>query len=145
MTTFSLKSQGVNPWPSARSLSRVSAPPWTSVLADSAALRPRFCRVPLAVSCGEPLVSEPLAWWHPRTIKSLRGVVRNVPFVQPKRELIDVAVKMFFAGVMIDAVQPALQDGPDALDAVGMTPTTGVLTRPWLTVSCEKNRPSRSL
>ena len=119
MATFWLKSQGVNPWPSGRFFSLVSAPICSSVLDDSSALRPRFYRVPLAASCDQPFVREALALGgiHER-IKALRGVIGNVPFVQPERELIDVAEQVLFAGVVIDTVQAALQNSPDALDAL---------------------------
>ena len=35
-----------------------------------------------------------------------------VAFVQTESKLIDVAVQMLFAGVVIDTMQTALQDGP---------------------------------
>jgi hypothetical protein len=73
----------------------------------------------LASSLNERLVCEPL----PRRAiyeanESRQGVVFDVSFVQPERKFVNVAVQMLRAGVMIDADQPALQDGKDAFDPV---------------------------
>lgn len=43
----------------------------------------------------------------------------HVTFVEAKGELINVTVQVLVAGVMIDTMQPALHDGPNAFDAVG--------------------------
>lgn len=61
------------------------------------------------------------------TSKPVQRVPLDVAFVQPPRKLLDVAVKMFRAGVVVDAVQPALQDGPHALNRVGGHQTPSVL------------------
>ncbi len=45
-------------------------------------------------------------------------MVFHVAFVQPERKLIDVAGQMLGAGVVIDADQPALENGKNALNAV---------------------------
>jgi hypothetical protein len=44
--------------------------------------------------------------------------VLHVPFVEAEGEFINVAAKMLFAGVMVDANQPALHDRENALRAV---------------------------
>jgi len=43
----------------------------------------------------------------------------HIAVVAAERELVNVAMQVLVAGVMVDAVQPALQDGPNALNAVG--------------------------
>jgi hypothetical protein len=45
-------------------------------------------------------------------------VALHIAIVQAERELIHIAVKMLWAGVVIDAVQAALHNGPNAFDAV---------------------------
>lgn len=91
---------------------------------------PRFDQaVEVWVSCAQPPIREPFTRSRVNErIKPLGGVVRDVPFIQPKRELIDVTEKMLGAGVMIDAVQSALQDGPNALNRVGGYRTARELT-----------------
>ena len=51
----------------------------------------------------------------------------HVPIVQAEREFIDVAAQMLGAGVVIDAMQAAFQDCPDALDAVRSHASAAVL------------------
>ena len=42
----------------------------------------------------------------------------HVSFIEPKSKFIDVAAKMFWAGVMINANQSALENGKDAFNPV---------------------------
>ena len=56
-------------------------------------------------------------------------MVDDVPFVQSPGELIYVSGKMLCGGMVIDTVQATLQNGPDALDPVGVGGTTHVLAR----------------
>src|ERR1035441_8570872 len=71
------------------------------------------------VSLDQPLVRETFsAAGVDETVQPLKGVPLHVAIVQPKRELIDVALQVLRAGVVIDAMKPALQDGPEALNAV---------------------------
>src|SRR5579872_5022581 len=73
-------------------------------------------------SSDEPLVGEPLSGTgHHEAVQALHRVSRDVPLVEAKRKFIDVAEQVLFAGVMVDAMQPALQDGPDALNTVRMS------------------------
>ena len=51
---------------------------------------------------------------------------RNVAFIEPKRELIDVAKQVLGAGVMVDTVQPALEHSPDGFNAVRAHAVLGV-------------------
>ena len=81
-------------------------------------------------SSGQPLVREPLARRRGHeTIEPVQRVPRNVAVVQPPCEFVHVSVKVLRAGVMVDTVQAALQDGPDALNAVGRYRPTGELAR----------------
>src|SRR5579859_2065621 len=117
MTPCSLNSQHV----ATSSPSCVFAPfsPWIS--ADSSGLHRRSCRaLPGRVSSDEPLVREALSGDSiDETIQPQRRMASDVALVQTERELIDVAVKVLSARVMVDSVKPTLQDGPDALNAVG--------------------------
>ena len=72
------------------------------------------------VSLDQPLVRETFsARVVDETIQPLEGVPLYIAIVQAEGELIDVALQVLRAGVMVDAMQPALQDGPYALNAVG--------------------------
>src|SRR5579872_28593 len=80
-------------------------------------------------SSDEPLVGEPLSGTgHHEAVQALHRVSRDVPLVEAKRKFIDVAEQVLFAGVMVDAMQPAFQDGPDTLDGVSGDRTTGKLS-----------------
>ena len=52
----------------------------------------------------------------------------HIAVVQAKCKLLNVAVKVLRACVMVDAMQTTLQHGPDAFDAVGAHTGTGILT-----------------
>ena len=43
----------------------------------------------------------------------------HIAVVKPEREFVHIAVQVLFAGMVIDAVQAALQHRPDAFDAIG--------------------------
>lgn len=60
-------------------------------------------------------------------VQPLHGVAVDVAFVQPERELIDVATKVLLARMVIDADQAALEDGEHALDAVGRDAIADIL------------------
>jgi hypothetical protein len=47
-------------------------------------------------------------------------VVFDVPLVQPKRELVYVALKVLAAERVVGSVEATFQDSPDTFDAVGM-------------------------
>lgn len=58
-------------------------------------------------------------------IEPQKGMTLHVSNVQPESELVNVAMQVFLAGVMIDAMKAALQDSPNRLDAVsGDVPTS---------------------
>lgn len=91
---------------------------WDDTPEPSAQWRP----VPAAVyypSSDQILVSEPLPCnaVH-EAVQPLQGVPLYVALVEPKRELVNVAVQVLITGVVIDAVQSALQNGPNALNPV---------------------------
>src|SRR4051812_43264700 len=131
MATSELKRQGVSPCLFSRSFWPVFSRPSSSVWGGSSSLCPRSNPIPWEASCGEPPVRDPLALGRiHKAIQPSRRVVGYVPLVQPKRKLIDVTAQVLRAGVMVDTVQPTLQDGPNALDAVRVSRTTGVLASP---------------
>ena len=51
-------------------------------------------------------------------VEALERVALYVAFVQPKRKFVNVSAKMLFAGVVVDANNPALHDRENALDAI---------------------------
>ena len=114
-----VKNHRVSPSPSLRPYGPVFLRPYSSVSACKPAPRQSFCReLPAPVSCREPLVCEALAASGiDERVEPRQRVIFHVPFVQPKRELIDIAEQVFLARVMINAMQSALQDRPNALDA----------------------------
>jgi len=98
----------------------VFAPSLPSILADRLGSHPRSCReLQELASPDEPLVRQALANHAVnKAIQPFRGVPCDVPRIQPKREFVNVAVKVFRAGVMIDTMQAPFQDRPNALNTV---------------------------
>src|SRR6185503_1122876 len=81
-------------------------------------------------SCGHLLVRDPLAAHSVnKTVEPFDGVAGNVAFVQSPGKLIDVPSKMLRADMVVDPVNAALQDRPDALNRVGGRWPTGILAR----------------
>lgn len=121
-----------NPRPHrASSFAPVSSRPSSSASVDRPGrhrLSGRARLAPVAFSCGQLLVGDAAAndSIHER-IQPVQGVPGHIAGVQPERELVHVAVEVLAAGVVVDAVKAALQDGPDALDAVGMGRAPDVL------------------
>jgi hypothetical protein len=70
-------------------------------------------------SCREPLIREPLSRnsVHER-VEALERMPSDVPLIQAERKLVNVASKMLLADLVIDAMQSALEDRPDALNAI---------------------------
>src|SRR4051812_48703703 len=104
--------------------------PWhdpTSVSACSAAPYRRSPPPPLAASgfsadpsCDQRLVGKTLAGSPgDEAIEPGQRVQFDVALVQPERELVNVAVQVLWAGMMVDADDAAFEDREDALDAVG--------------------------
>ena len=109
--------------------SRASLPSFCAslpVLILASACTPRLRRrlrptlsVPSVRSLNEPFVSEALASRPTNeAIEPRQGVVLHVTFVQPERKLVNIAIKMLRAGMVIDANQTALENGEDTFDAV---------------------------
>lgn len=110
--------------PSSLAPSFASSRPWTSILAYEPELDQRSCSGSQAVSgCSyssdQILVCQPAAG---RTINEafqpLQRMPRDIAFVQPKSELVNVPAKVLRTDMMIGAVDAALLDGPNAFDAV---------------------------
>src|SRR5208282_4099634 len=81
--------------------------------------RQQLSALVLACSCCEPFVSEP----RPRNrvherIEPLERVPCNVAVVQTEGKLVNVTTEMLLANLVVDAVQPALEDRPDTFDTV---------------------------
>jgi hypothetical protein len=53
-------------------------------------------------------------------------VAFNIAFVQPETEFVNISTKVFFAGMMINAMQTAFQYREYALNAVSCNILTGV-------------------
>ena len=81
--------------------------------------RPQFGQEPSGFSCDEFLVGDALARrCDDEAIQPVKGVAFDVPFIEPKGELVDVSVKVFRTRVMVDTMQPTLHYSPDRLYAV---------------------------
>ena len=113
-----------------RGLSLRSSPPFASssspvlilALADRQAPCRRWRLAPLVCagrSLDQTFVGEPLAR-HAinEAVEPRQGMVLDVSFIEPEGKLVNVAGKVLWAGVMIDANQAALENGEDALNPV---------------------------
>ncbi len=90
----------------------------------------RSYRVPLEASLDQPRISEALAvHCVDKAIEPVKRMPFHVALIEPKRKFVHITVQVFRAGVMVDAVHPALHDGPDALDSICVDRTALVLTR----------------
>jgi hypothetical protein len=75
---------------------------------------------PLVSSFDQRLIGKALASGSPdKTFKSRERVVLNIAFVQAEGKLVNIAAKMFRAGVVIDADQAALENRENALNSIG--------------------------
>jgi hypothetical protein len=54
-----------------------------------------------------------------KAFKTSQCVVLNIPFVKAEGKLVNIAAKMFRAGVMIDAYQAALENRENTFNPVG--------------------------
>ena len=62
-------------------------------------------------------------------------VVCDLAFVQPGRKLVQVALKVLRAGMVVNTDQPAFKDSPNALDAVRGYLTARILSGEVLNVN----------
>jgi hypothetical protein len=70
-------------------------------------------------SLDQRLVSQPLAGHSiHEAVEARQGMVFDVTFVQSEGKFINVAAKMFLAGMMIDAINATLHDRENALNTV---------------------------
>ncbi len=105
-------------WPFSRaSLQAVCVffPAWSSAWADRRELRQQSHQALSGFfdySLGEPFVGQALARSTVnKAIEARHRVIFDVAFIEPEGKFIDVTGKMLRAGVVIDAVQAALEDG----------------------------------
>ena len=83
----------------------------------------------LGTSCGHLLVGDALARYGVnQAVQPFKSVALDVSFVQPERELLNVAVKVLRAGRMVHADDSAFQDRPDCLNRVSVNDPLRVLT-----------------
>jgi hypothetical protein len=84
---------------------RVLAPNKVSAFVDHPTVRQHR---PLKLLCDKVCVSQPLALDRAdKALQPRQGVVPDVALVEPERELIDVAAKVFRAGMVIDPARNA--------------------------------------
>jgi hypothetical protein len=74
-------------------------------------------------------------------IEPVQRVPFHVAIVQAKGEFVNVAMQMLRAGMMVDAVHPALHHRPNRLNRVRVHVAPAVLPAECATVSWSKNRP----
>jgi len=98
----------------------VSSPVSTSVLADKPELHRQWRLVLLvSYSLDQRLIGQPLASHAVHeTVKPRQGMVLHVALIQPERKFINVATKMLFARVMVNAVNAAFHDRENTLNAI---------------------------
>ncbi len=66
----------------------------------------------------------------------VQGMVINRPFIEPEGVLVNVPTKVLTADVVVDALEPGLEDSPYGFSAVGMHFPATYLPSEWFTVSC---------
>jgi len=113
----------LSPWPALRPSVFASCRASSSVSVGRREPRPQ-CHLVFWVSVfsrsldqffiGEPLSGNTVD----EAVKPREGMVLYVAFIEPKRELINVTIKVLWAGVVIDADQAALHNREDTLDPV---------------------------
>jgi hypothetical protein len=96
----------------------------SSVLAYASAPDQRFYRGFLAVwasySSDPIIVGQPLAGHaFDEAFQPLRRMTRHIALVEPESELVNVPAPVLRADVVEGAINAALQDSPNGLDAVG--------------------------
>jgi hypothetical protein len=102
-----------------------------SASADRRGRHPQSRLILLAVSAlslDQPLVGQALALCAAhKTIEPGHGVVLDVALVQPEGKFVNVAIKMFRAGMVVDANQPALEYRENAFHSVRGHAVTDIL------------------
>ncbi len=88
-------------------------------------------------SCRQPRIGQALTFdrVHER-IKTLQGMPLHVALIQPEGELVNIPRQMLRRNLMVNAVDSALQDGPNRFDAVRADRPTRVLTTMTLKYGC---------
>src|SRR5579863_2700642 len=106
-------------------LSSASSQPSILAWGDMREPSARWRLVPVAVSVSDCRSSDPILVGEPlphnschEAVQPLQGMPLHVALIEAERELVNVAVQVLIAGVVVDAVQTALQDRPDAFHAV---------------------------
>jgi hypothetical protein len=122
----------------------VSFPASSSALVDKQGPHPQSHLILLAVSAlslDQRLVGQALALRSSHeAIKPRHGVVFNVAFVQAERKFIDITVKMFRAGMVIDADQPTLKNRENAFHPIRGHVITNIFARAMVDRSVFKTR-----
>src|SRR5208282_4165027 len=78
-------------------------------------------------SCRQLPIGQPLAYdGHDERIQPLKSVTAHVRGIQAEGELINVLGKVLLADLVVNPVDAALQDGPDALNSVGSSAALGI-------------------
>ena len=81
-----------------------------------------------SASCRQPRIGQTLpADRFDHAVQPLKGVALYVALAQSERELIDIAGEMFRADFVVDAIDAAFQDGPDAFNRVRVSSASRVL------------------
>lgn len=121
---------------SSASASYPAPPSWPSLASFSWSMLYRTkrhrqsCRGLAAPSRDQLLVSDAASYRRIyKTIEPVQGVRLNVAVVQAERKFINITAQMLVARMVIDAMQTALQHGPNAFDAVGAHAISDVLAR----------------
>ena len=80
-----------------------------------------------------------------QVVQPLEVMALHVAFVQAEGELVHVPTKVLLAGMVVHAMQAALQDRPDAFDAVGVYAVPDVLSRAVVDRGALEEQPAEAL
>ena len=78
-------------------------------------------------SSDQRLIGQPLACCPiDEAFEALQGMPLHIALIEPESELVNVSAKVFRADMVESAIDTALQDGPNALDAIGRNAAPGI-------------------
>src|SRR5208282_4154153 len=109
-------------------LSSACAASVVSTSGGSSELHRRSAQGLWAVSCRQPRIGQALpADRFDHAVEALKAVPFDVAFVQSEREFVDISGEMFRTDLVIDAIDAAFQDRPDAFNRVRVSSASRVL------------------
>src|SRR5438105_4392332 len=78
-------------------------------------------------SSDQPFIGQPLPCRAVnKAVEPLQGMPLHIALIEPKSELINIPAKVLRADMVKGAVDAALQDGPNSLNAIGRNPVADI-------------------